>query len=81
LSSNEECDGERTTSDRWEPAAPSSPRVEGSASESTLEVGTEPPVTGSSVEVPSGTAEAPVGAVEAPPEPSRKRKWGFSSLK
>jgi hypothetical protein len=57
------------------------------ATESTLEEGAEPPVTGLSVEVPAGTAEAPVGAVEAlvgtveaPPEPSRKRK-GFSSLK
>jgi hypothetical protein len=49
--------------------------------ESTLELGIEPSITGSLVEVPTGTMEAPVGAVEAPPEPSRKRKWGFSSLR
>jgi hypothetical protein len=35
--------------------------------ESTVEVGAEPPVTGSSVEVSAGTAEAPVGAVDVPP--------------
>jgi hypothetical protein len=40
----------------------------------TLEVGEEPSIIGS-------TAGAPVGAVEAPPEPSRKRKQRFSSLK
>jgi hypothetical protein len=36
--------------------------------------GAEAPTTGSSV-------EAPAGAAEAPPEPSRKRKRGFSNLR
>jgi hypothetical protein len=61
-----ESDGEQTTSDRWEPAPPS-PRADVAAMESTVEVGAEPPVTGSSVEVSAGTAEAPVGAVDVPP--------------
>jgi hypothetical protein len=58
----EESDEERTTSDRWEPAPPS-PRAEGAAVELTPEVGTEPVVAGSSVEVSAGTTEAPAGAV------------------
>jgi hypothetical protein len=36
-SDEEESDGERATSDRWEPAAPPSPRAEGAATKSTLE--------------------------------------------
>jgi hypothetical protein len=51
----------------WEPAGLPSPRAEGAAAESTLEVGAEPPVIGSSVRVPTGTAEAPIGTVEVPP--------------
>jgi hypothetical protein len=70
----EESEGERTTSDRWEPVAPPSPGAKGAAVELTLEIGAEPLVAGSSEEVPAGTSEAP-------PEPSRKHKWGFSSLK
>jgi hypothetical protein len=77
----EESDGQWTTSDRWEPAAPPSPGVEGAAAELTLKASTEPPATGSSVEVPAGTTEVPVGTVEAAPKPSRKRKRGFSSFK
>jgi predicted GNAT family acetyltransferase len=65
-SDEEESDGERTTSDCWEPAPPS-PRAEGVAVESTLEVGAKLPVAGSLVEVPAGTAEVPVGTVEVPP--------------
>jgi hypothetical protein len=42
-------------------------RFKGAAAESTVEAGAVPPITGSSVGVPSGTAEAPVGEVEAPP--------------
>jgi hypothetical protein len=70
----EESEGERTTSDRWEPAAPPSPGVEQVVTEPTLEVGAEPPVAGSS-------AEASAGAAKAPAEPSRKRKRGFSNLR
>jgi hypothetical protein len=58
-----------------------SPRGEWAATESTLEAGTELPIIRMSVEVPVGAAEVPVGAVEAPPEPSRKRKRSFSSLR
>jgi hypothetical protein len=46
-SHEEESDGGRSTSDRWEPAPPS-PRVEGAAVESTFEAGMEPPVARSS---------------------------------
>jgi hypothetical protein len=49
-SSNEdESKGERITYDRWEPAVPLSPRAEGAAPESTLEMGAEPPIAGSSI--------------------------------
>jgi hypothetical protein len=41
----------------------------------------EAPAAGSSVEAPAGTAEAQTGATEAPPEPSRRRKRGFSDLR
>jgi hypothetical protein len=63
----EESEGERTTYDSWEPAAPPSPGAEGAAAESTLEKRAEPLVTGSWAEAPAGTEEALVGAVEAPP--------------
>jgi hypothetical protein len=33
------------------------------------------------MEVPAGAAEALAGATEATPEPSRKRKRGFSNLR
>jgi hypothetical protein len=59
-SDEEESEGEQTTSDRWEPAVPPSPRAEGAAVESTLEIGAKPPIAGSS-EVPAGTSEALVG--------------------
>jgi hypothetical protein len=62
-SDEEENEGERTTSDRWEPSAPPSPRVEGAAVESALETGAEPLVAGSSAKVLAGTSETPVGAV------------------
>jgi hypothetical protein len=55
------------------------PKGRGGIAESTLEMGTEPPVAGLSVEVPVGTAEAPTGVAEASSEPSRKRKRGFPS--
>jgi hypothetical protein len=76
----EESDGERTTSDRWEPV-PRSPLAEEAAVELDPEAGAEPPVTGLSEEVPSGTTEAPTGAAELPFQPSRKRKRGFSNLR
>jgi hypothetical protein len=79
-SDKEESDGERTTSDRWEPALPS-PQAEGAAVELIPEAGTEPPAAGLSVEVPAGTVEVPAGAAEVPPQPLRKRKRGFSSLR
>jgi hypothetical protein len=66
-SDEEESEGERTTSDRWEAMAPPSPGVEGVIAELTLEAGAEPPVIGS-------LSEALAGIGEAPPEPSRKRK-------
>jgi hypothetical protein len=75
-SDEEESERQRTTSDRWEPAALPSPGVEGVVTESTLKAGAEPPVAGSSTEALVGAAEPP-----PPPEPSRKRKRGFSSLK
>jgi hypothetical protein len=75
----EESDGERTTSCRWEPAPPS-PQAEGTAVESTPEAGMEPPAAGLSVEVPVGTAEALAGAVEAPPA-LEEEETGFSSLR
>jgi hypothetical protein len=53
---------------------PPSPGIEGVITGSTLEADTEPPVVGS-------TAGVSVSALEAPPEPLRKRKRGFSSLK
>jgi hypothetical protein len=65
-SDEEENDRERTTYDRWDPATPPSPRVEGVAAKSTLEIGAWPPIAGLSVEVPAGAPEAPVGAAEAP---------------
>jgi hypothetical protein len=43
--------------------------------------GAEAPANGSSVEAPVGATEAPAGATVAPPEPSRKRKGGFSNLR
>jgi hypothetical protein len=43
--------------------------------------GVEAPATGVSVEEPGSAAEASAGATTAPPEPSRKRKRGFSNLK
>jgi hypothetical protein len=42
--------------------------------------GADAPATGSSVEALAGATEAPAGATVAPPEPSRKRKQGFSNL-
>jgi hypothetical protein len=66
-SDEEEREGERNTSDRWEPAVPPSPGIKGVITGPTLEADTEPPVIGS-------TVGASAGAPEAPPEPSRKRK-------
>jgi hypothetical protein len=43
--------------------------------------GAEAPATGSSVEAPVGAAEALAGATVVLPEPSRKRKRGFSNLR
>jgi hypothetical protein len=41
----------------------------------------EAPAAEVSVEEPASAAEASVGATAAPPEPSRKRKRGFSNLR
>jgi hypothetical protein len=79
LDDEEESDGERTTSCRWEPAPPS-PQAEGTAVESTPEAGMEPPAAGLSVEVLVGTAQALAGAVEAPPA-LEEEETGFSSLR
>jgi hypothetical protein len=62
----DESDGERTTSNRWEPAPPS-PWAEGAAMELVPEAGAEPPTAKLSLKVPAGTAEAPAGAAEVPP--------------
>jgi hypothetical protein len=43
--------------------------------------GAEAPATGSSLEAPVGATEAPVGVMVVPPEPSMKRKRGFSNLR
>jgi hypothetical protein len=75
----EENDGERTTSEMWEPASPS-PRAEGAAVELIPGVSVEAPTAGLIVEAPVGATEAPAGAAEVPPQPSRKRKRGFSNL-
>jgi hypothetical protein len=45
--------------------APLSSGAEGAAAESTLEMGVEPLVAGSSAKVPTGASEAPVGTAEA----------------
>jgi hypothetical protein len=44
-------------------------------------VGAEVLAAESLVEMPVGAAEALAGATEVPPEPSRKRKRGFSNLR
>lgn len=76
LSSSDEEEGEeeQTTSGRWDPAPPPSPGAEEVAAEPTPEAGTAPPVEGSSVRTSAGSAGVP-------PEPSRKRKRGFSGLR
>jgi hypothetical protein len=76
----EESDRERTISDRWEPAPPS-PRAEEAAVELAPVPGAEAPAAEPSVEVPVGATEVPAGATEVPPQPSRKRKRGFSNLR
>jgi hypothetical protein len=43
--------------------------------------GAEAPAAGLSVEVPAGATALSVGAAEVPPQPSRKRKQGFSNLR
>jgi hypothetical protein len=75
----EESDRERTTFDRWEPAPPS-PWAAEAAVELVLGAGAEPPATGLSEEAPAGTTEALASAAEVLPQPSRKRKRGFSNL-
>lgn len=42
----EESEGERSTSDTWEPAAPPLPGVKGVVAKPTLEVSEEPPIAG-----------------------------------
>jgi hypothetical protein len=64
----EESDGEKTTSDSWEPMLPS-PRAEGVAVELVPEAGAQPPVVELLVRVPTGTTEAPAGTTEVPPNP------------
>jgi hypothetical protein len=75
----EENDRERTTSDRWEPAPPS-PRAEGVAVELIPGVSAEAPAAGLTMEAPAGATEVPASAAEASPQPSRKRKRGFSNF-
>jgi hypothetical protein len=71
---------------------PPSPQAAPQAAEAAVEeapaAGVEVPAAGLSVEAPAGAAEAPArataapaGATGVPPKPSRKRKWGFSSLR
>jgi hypothetical protein len=76
----EESDGERTTSDRWEPA-PLLPQAEEAAVELVPVAGAEALATGPSVDAPVGATEAPAGATEVPSQPSRKKKRGFSNLR
>jgi hypothetical protein len=35
----------------------------------------------SAAEAPTSATTAPAGATAVPPEPLRKRKWGFSNLR
>jgi hypothetical protein len=83
----EESDGGRAPPERWNPPPPSPQAVE-AVVELVPVAGAEAPATGLSVEEPASAAEAPAsatvapaGAIAAPPEPSRKRKWGFSNLR
>jgi hypothetical protein len=61
----EESDGVRTTSERWEPV-PLSPRAEGAAVELVPGAGAEPPAAELSEEAPAGVTKAPAGTVEVP---------------
>jgi hypothetical protein len=72
LDVEEESDGWRATSDRWDPAPPS-PRAEAAAVELVPVGSAEAPATGPSFEAPADVTEAP--------QPSRKRKQGFSNLR
>jgi hypothetical protein len=62
-------------------SSPPSPRATEAAVELAAMAGAEAPATGSSLEAPVGATEAPVGVTVVPPEPSRKRKRGFSNLR
>jgi hypothetical protein len=80
--------------ERWNPPPPS-PRAAEVAEERVPAAGAEASAAGRSVEEAALTTEAPtsaagalasaavavIGAAAAPPEPSRMRKWGFSSLR
>jgi hypothetical protein len=82
-----ESDGGWAPAERWDPPPPS-PRVIEVAKKQAPAAGVEALAAGRSVEEAARVAKAPAsattvatGAVEAPPEPSRKRKRGFSSLR
>jgi hypothetical protein len=64
----EESDGRRVTSDRWDPAL-LSPRAEVAAVELVPVASAEAPATRPSVEAPAGATEAPTGTMEVPPSP------------
>jgi hypothetical protein len=73
--------------ERWNPPPPSLEAAE-AAVESAPVAGADAPATRFSVEEPASAVEAPAGATAAlagatamPPEPSRKRKRGFSNLR
>jgi hypothetical protein len=82
LSSDEEerSDGGRATPDRCN-SPPLSPRAEEAVVELVPAAGVEAPAAGPSVEASAGAAGAPAGVTEVPPQPSRKRKRGFSNLR
>jgi hypothetical protein len=68
----EESDGGRATPERWNPPPPST-WAEEAAVELVPAVGVEASAARSLVDVPAGAMEVP--------QPSRKRKWGFSNLR
>jgi hypothetical protein len=90
----EESDGGQAPPERWNPPPPS-PRAAVVAMEQAPVAGAEAPTTRTSVEgsasvvealastaeVPASAMAAPAGTTAAPPEPSRKRKRGFSNLR
>jgi hypothetical protein len=76
----EERNGGRAPPERWNPPPPS-PEAAEAAAESAPVAGADAPATRFSVEEPASAVDAPAGATATPPEPSRKRKRGFSNLR